>query len=134
MLAKEITYTDYDGVQRTETFYFNLNKAELMELNLSIEGGLERKIKDIIAAKDVPAVAAAFKDILLRAYGVKSPDGKHFHKSAELAKEFTETEAYSELFIELLSKPDYAAQFIQQIIPDVPSDGTNTAAEVVNIN
>ena len=134
MLAKEITYKDYDGVERTETFYFNLNKAELMELNLSIEGGLEKRIKDIIAAKDVPAVASAFKEILLKAYGIKSPDGKYFHKDPKFSKEFTETEAYSELFIELLSKPDYAAQFIQQIIPDVPSDGTNTSAEVVHIN
>ena len=133
MLAKEITYTDYDGVSRTETFYFNLNKAELMELNLSIEGGLEKKIKDIVAAKDIPAIAAAFKEILLKAYGVKSPDGRRFIKSPELSKEFTETEAYSELFIELLSSAENAAKFIEQIIPAVPSDGTNTAAEVVSI-
>lgn len=133
MLAKEITYTDYDGVSRTETFYFNLNKAELMELNLSIEGGLEKKIKDIVAAKDIPAIAAAFKEILLKAYGVKSPDGRRFIKSPELSKEFTETEAYSELFIELLSSAENAAKFIEQIIPAVPSDGANTAAEVVSI-
>lgn len=133
MVAKTITYTDYDGVERTETFYFNLSRAEILELNLSIEGGLEKKINDMISARDVPSVAAAFKEILLKAYGVKSPDGRRFIKSEELSKEFTETEAYSELFVELLSSPESAAKFIEQVIPEVPDEKKPLPANVTTL-
>lgn len=117
MLKKEITYTDYDGNQRTEEFYFNLNKAELVEMEMSTQGGLEALIKKIVAEQDTSRIIAIFKDIICRAYGEKSLDGKHFRKSPELTSDFVQTEAYSELFMELATDADAAAAFINGIIP-----------------
>jgi hypothetical protein len=88
MLKKTITYTDYNGVERTEDFYFNLNKAEILEMELSTEGGLQQMIEKIIAAQDMPALSKYFKDIILMSYGEKSPDGKRFIKNQEIRDAF----------------------------------------------
>lgn len=117
MLKKTITYTDYNGTERTEDFYFNLNKAELAEMEMSTQGGLGDKIKRIVEAKDIPSIVEIFKDLILKAYGVKSDDGKRFIKTKALTEEFTQTEAYSELFMELATNEDEAANFINSIIP-----------------
>ena len=119
MLIKNITYTDYDGNERNETFYFNLSKAELMELEMSIDGGWAERIQQIVNAKDVPTLSKIFKDLILRSYGEKSPDGKRFIKSAALSEAFTQTEAYSELFMELITDPDAASAFMNGILPAI---------------
>lgn len=121
MLKKTITYTDYNGVERTEDYLFNLNKAELLELGLSKKGGLEQWIEKIVQEEDAPKLVAIFKEIILKAYGEKSADGKRFIKSDELAEEFSQTEAYVELFIELATKAEAAAAFINGITPEVPA-------------
>lgn len=123
MLAKKITYIDYDGVERTETFYFNLSKAELIEMQLSVDGGMEKELQRMIDSKDVTQLAASFKNVILKSYGEKSPDGKRFIKSKEISEAFSQTEAYSDLFTELMSDADKAADFINAIIPKIP-DGT----------
>lgn len=120
MYIKSITYTDYDGEERTENFYFNLNKAEIAEMQLSSTGGLDQMIKDIIAAKDNAKLVQLFKGLVLKAYGVKSLDGRRFIKSDELREEFSQTEAYSELFMELVSDAEAAADFINKITPNIP--------------
>lgn len=119
MLKKTIKFTDYNGNEREEDFYFNLTKAEIAEMNLSTAGGMEQMLKDIIAAQDMPKIAALFKDIILRAYGVKSADGRRFIKSKDLSAEFSQTEAYSELYMEILSDQtgEVAAAFINGILP-----------------
>lgn len=117
MLKKTITYTDYNGVERTENFYFNLTKAEIMEMELSEDGGLAESIKRIVDAQDAPAIIKVFKDLLLKAYGEKSPDGKRFIKSDEIAAAFAQTEAYSILFMELATDADAAAKFVNGIVP-----------------
>lgn len=117
MLKKTITYTDYNGVERKEDFYFNLSKAEVMEMELSTTGGLAEMIKRIVAAQDQPAIIKVFKDLILKAYGEKSPDGKRFIKSPELSDSFAQTEAYSILFMELATNDDAAAKFINGIVP-----------------
>ena len=127
MLKKTITYTDYNGVERTEDFYFNLTKAEIMEMQLSTTGGLDEMIQRIIATQDVPAIAKIFKDLVLRAYGQKSPDGRRFIKSKELTEEFSQTEAYSELYMSLATDADKASAFINGI---VPKDIADKAAEM----
>lgn len=121
MLKKTITYIDYNGVERTEDYLFNLNKAELLELGLSKKGGLEQWIEKIVQEEDAPKLVAIFKEIILKAYGEKSADGKRFIKSDELAEEFSQTEAYVELFIELATKAEAAAAFINGITPEVPA-------------
>ena len=117
MIKKEITYTDYNGVERTEDFYFNLTKAELMEMELTKEGGFLDEIKRIVQAKDTVEIVKLFKEIILKAYGQKSSDGKRFIKSKELSEEFTQTEAYSILYVELATNAEEASKFINGIIP-----------------
>ena len=117
MLKKTFTYTDYNGVERTEDHYFNLSKAELMEMELSTAGGLAEMINKIVAAQDAPAIVKVFKDLVLKAYGQKSADGRRFIKSPELAAEFAQTEAYSQLFMELATDADAASKFVNGIVP-----------------
>ena len=117
MLKKTITYTDYNGVERKEDFYFNLTKAEIMEMEMSTTGGLAGMIERVVASQDAPAIIKIFKELVLKAYGEKSPDGKRFVKSEELSTAFSQTEAYSILFMELATDSDAAAKFVNGIIP-----------------
>lgn len=121
MYKKTITYNDYFGGTRTEDFYFNISKAEALELELSKNGGLGAYLKRIINAQDQPSIIKAFKDIILLAYGEKSPDGKYFIKEDEngrrLADKFKQTEAYSDLFMELSTNTKSAIDFVNGIVP-----------------
>ena len=117
MLKKTIKYTDYDGNEREEDFYFNLNKAEVTEMELSKQGGLSEYIKRIVAAQDAPLLIELFKELICKSYGEKSLDGKRFVKSKELTEEFTQTEAYAELFVELASNAEEATKFVNGIMP-----------------
>lgn len=117
MLKKTITYTDYNGAERTEDFYFNLSRAEVMEMEMSTTGGLADMIRRIVAAQDAPAIIKIFKELVLKAYGEKSPDGKRFVKTEEIAMAFSQTEAYTLLFMELATDADAAAKFVNGIIP-----------------
>lgn len=117
MLKETITYTDYNGVERTEDHYFNLSKAELMEMEMSTTGGLAEMIQRVVAAQDAPAIIGVFKKLILKAYGEKSPDGKRFIKSEEISTAFSQTEAYTELFMKLATDADAAARFINGIVP-----------------
>lgn len=119
MLKKTITYTDYNGVERTEDFYFNLTKAELAKMEMGKTGGMSETITKIVNAKDVPAIINIFEEFILKAYGEKSPDGKRFMKSEEISKAFAETEAYSQLFMELATNADAAAAFMNGIAPSM---------------
>ena len=123
MYKKTMTYTDYNGVSRTEDFYFNLTKAELTDMELGIEGGLSAMIEKIASTQDIPAVAKVFKDLILKAYGEKSGDGKYFLKEDEngrpLSAKFKQTEAYSDLYMELAQDADKAAEFVNGIIPKI---------------
>lgn len=118
MLKKIITYTDYNGVERTEPFYFNLSKAELMEMELGVTGGMTEMLNKIIAAKDAPSLMKTFKEMIMKAYGVKSDDGKRLVKSEEISTAFTQTEAYSVLFMELITDDKAAADFVNGIVPN----------------
>lgn len=132
MLKKTIEYTNFDGVEMKEDFYFNLTQAELTELQMSKAGGFGEYIEKIVAAKDVPTLAKLFKDLIMLSYGEKSADGKRFVKKApdghRLAEDFIETEAYSTLYMELIMDDKAAANFVNGIIPaDVREKATATA-------
>ena len=116
MLKKTIKFVDYNGDEREEDFYFNFTEAELSELELSVQGGLKQKIETIVKSKDMPEIIKIFKEIILKSYGEKSPDGRQFVKSEELARAFSFTPAYSKLFMELASDADAASAFINGII------------------
>lgn len=120
MLKKTITYEDYDGNTRTEDLYFFLSKAELMEMELTTPGGLAKKLESVTKAQNGAEITKIFKDIILSAYGVKSDDGRSFIKKrngVKLAEEFEQTEAYNQLFTELLLNPDKASAFVNGIMP-----------------
>ena len=117
MIKKTITYNDYNGVERTEDFYFNLNKAELMKMEMAIKGGMAEMIQRIVAAQDAPAIIEVFEDLIKRSYGVKTPDGRGFVKRVADLEEFMATEAYSNLFMELATDADKAAEFVNGIVP-----------------
>lgn len=116
MLKKTVTYTDYNGVERTEDFYFNLSKAEVVEMEMGITGGLTETIARVVAARDQPSIIKIFKEFTLKAYGEKSPDGKRFIKSEELSEAFSQTEAYSQIFMELATDADMAAKFVNGVL------------------
>lgn len=125
MLKKTIEYTDYNDVKRKEDFYFNLTKAEIMEMELSTTGGLAEMIQKIIDTQDTPQIIKLFKELVLKAYGEKSADGKRFIKNDEVRDGFAQTEAYSELFMELATDANAAAAFVNGIVPkdlEVPQD------------
>lgn len=121
MLKKTIAYTNFDGVEMKEDFFFNLTQAELTELQMSKAGGFGEYIEKIVAAKDVPTLAKLFKDLIMLSYGEKSADGKRFVKKAadghRLADDFVETEAYSNLYMELIMDDKEAANFVNGILP-----------------
>lgn len=117
MIKKTITYTDYNGNERTEEFYFNLRKDEITKMELSVKGGLAEMIKRIVDAQDTPAIIDVFEDLIKRSYGVKTPDGRGFVKRPEDLEAFMATEAYSQLFMELATDADAASKFVNGIVP-----------------
>lgn len=117
MYAKKIKYEDYNGEQRERRFYFNLNKAELLEMELSTNGGYQNFVNRIIETRDQAELIKIFKDLILKSYGMKSDDGERFIKTPELTEAFTQTDAYSELFMELATNAESATEFVNGIIP-----------------
>lgn len=117
MIKKTITYIDFNGNERTEDFFFNLNKAELMRMELGVKGGMTEMMNRMIAAQDAPAMMEVFEELVRKSYGVKTPDGRGFVKRPEDYEAFKSTEAYSELFVELITNPDACAEFFNGVIP-----------------
>lgn len=115
MHEKPITYLNLDGEQVTKTFYFNLTKAEAVELNFHKQGGLEAYARKIVEAESHGELIELFKDLILKTYGVR--DGQRFRKDPELTAEFVETGAYSELFIELATNTESAIKFFREVVP-----------------
>lgn len=129
MLKKKIKYTDFNGAEREEEFLFNLSKAEILEMELGKNGGFNAYIQRIINAGDTAAIIKVFKELILKSYGEKSDDGKRFIKSRELSESFSQTEAYSNLFMELATNVDQASLFVNGI---VPNDLAEKAKEIEN--
>lgn len=131
MIKETITYKDYNGNERTEDFYFNLTKAEAMKMELGTTGGLTETIRRIIAAQDGPTIIGIFEDLILKSYGIKSLDGRRFEKSEEISRDFSQTEAYSILFMKLATDAEAAAKFVNGLA-DTDID-LETAAKEANI-
>lgn len=129
MLTKTITYTDYNGLERTENFYFNLSKSELTELELTTEGSLTAALNKMVNANDISDLSRMFKRILLLAYGEKSPDGRRFMKSEEISLAFSQTPAYDQLFMELFTGTDSMIEFINAVIPKEAAEAAAKAAQ-----
>jgi len=122
MIKKTITYTDYNGKERTEDFYFNLTKAELVELEMSTSGGISSMIETLIKTENGEKIIELFKKVIEKSYGVKTPDGRRFMKSKDLFLEFSETPAYDILFMELSQDAKSASAFMNGITPALPQE------------
>lgn len=138
MLKKRITYNDYKGGERTDDFYFDLNEAEITELELSKSGGLSKMLEDIVAAKDTTQLIPIFKELILKSYGEKSIDGLMFVKidlvtGAPLYRKFMQTDAFNKLFMELSTDDNAAAEFFNGIMPQTP-ETQKAIAEAMEAN
>ena len=135
MVVEKIKYTDFNGLEREEESMFNLTEAEITEMELTTDGGLSDSIKKIIAAQDTPEIIKVFKMLLLKSYGEKSADGRRFVKSEKLSEEFSQTNAYSQLFMKLATDDKAAVAFINGIMPDSMQEkvaGNNSGLTPVN--
>ena len=136
MLAKKIKYVDFDGVERNETFYFNINKAEAMELELQESGGLISLLLKMVEEQDVPKIFRLFKKLIGLAVGEKSNDGKYLMKNDDITARFFATNAYEKLLMEIMENPENAANFINSVIPQDAAENANNFeikdGEIVN--
>lgn len=133
MLKKTITYTDYDGNRREEDFWFNLTKAEVAKMEFGTAGGIQKMIETLVQEQDTKRIIEVFDELICCSYGKKSPDGKRFIKSPELLEAFKQTEAYSDLFVELLGNPDKAAAFFAEIVPKTEAAAESTTGDEVQM-
>lgn len=130
MLKKTITYKDLDGNPITEDFYFAISKAELAKMELSYIGGFTQYIRTIVKSENAPAILEAFEQIIAKSVGKKSDDGKRFIKTKQISDEFMQTDAYSQLFMELVSDGEAASVFVNGIVPD-DMNSSNVEAKAV---
>jgi hypothetical protein len=136
MFKKTIKYTDYNGQEREEEFYFNLSKAEVIEMEVGEAGGYGEMLKRVVAAKDGALIMKTFKELILKSYGIKSPDGKQFMKSEEISRAFEQSEAYSEMFVEICTNTEAAIEFVSRVLPvseEARVEATKKAAEAVRL-
>ena len=122
MIKKTVTYKDYNDVQRTETFYFHFNEAEILDMEMSVEGGFAERVQRIVDAKEQSALLKVIKNFVLDAYGMKSEDGKRFIKNDEVKSAFVECPAYSMIFMELVTNDELAAEFVNGVVPESMKD------------
>ena len=118
MIKKTVTYKDLNGKERTETFYFHYFESEIMDMEMSEEGGLAERIQRIIDAKDQASLLKVIKKFVIDAYGIKSDDGRRFNKSQEVKDAFVECPAYSKIYMELLTNDELAAEFVNKVVPE----------------
>lgn len=117
MFKKTVEYTDFNGNTRKEDFYFHFSEAELLEMEYSVHGGLQKTWQKIIDTQDIPELMQIFKRLVLESYGEKSADGRQFNKSKELSEAFSHTEAYNIIYTELATDDKAAAEFFTGILP-----------------
>lgn len=132
MYKKTITFEDYNGIERTEDFYFNLNESEVTKLELKTPGGLSATLQRIVQKMDGQQIIDAFEDLIKQSYGEKSADGREFRKSPELVEKFMQTEAYNKLFMELCTNSEAASEFFNNIIPQKVDGVKNPPAIAAN--
>jgi len=130
MIKLTETYTDYNGVVRTEDFYFHFTKAELLKMEMGVKGGLAEMVKRAAQTQDAPVIIGVFEDLVAKSYGVKTPDGRGFNKDPEVVKEFLQTEAYSQIFMRLATNDEEAAKFVNGVVPaDMREQAATAIAE-----
>ena len=132
MIKKTVTYTDFDGNERTEDFFFHLTQAEVADWELSVEGGLSKMLLEIIKSKDMRKIIPIYKEILIKSYGEKSPDGRRFIKNDEVRDNFTQTQAFSDLYMSLALDAEEGANFVKGIMPKMDQDVFNNVEKLID--
>lgn len=132
MVKKTITYTDLNGVERTENFYFDMSKPEIVKMQASAKGGYDVQLKSIAANLNGALIMEFFEDFIKKSYGEKSEDGRRFVKSPELSEAFMQTPAYEVLFEELITDDKKAAEFVNAVMRVNGLKTETTSAPVVN--
>ena len=122
MFTKTIKFTDFNNIEREETYYFDLSEAELVDMEMGTTGGLSEKLKKVVETKDNSAIVKFFRELILKSYGVKSDDGKRFIKSEELSTAFSQTRAFSNMYVEMLKNEEKAAEFVNALIVQPSAD------------
>jgi hypothetical protein len=130
MIKKTVTFTDFDGNKRTEDFYFHLTEQELTEWELSVDGGLSGVLTRIVNSQDTKTLIGIFKDLLMKSYGVKTPDGRGFVKNEEVLNNFTCTQAFSDIYMELATDDKAAAEFVNGVMPAGLAEKANKEMKV----
>lgn len=116
MHKETITYNDLNGVQRTENFYFDLSKPEIVKMQASAKGGYDVQLRSIAADLNGAKIMEFFENFITKSYGEKSEDGRRFMKSEEISRSFMETPAYEVLFEKLVTNDKYAADFVNAVM------------------
>ena len=132
MIKKTITYTDFNGVERTEDFFFNFNKMELTKLELRLGADVQTYINGLIKDGDADKMINLLDIMILDAYGVKSNDGRSFRKSPEIRETFEYSNAYAELFEELLTVPGAAKEFGEGLASTVSGGEQKEGLKIVD--
>lgn len=127
MHKEVITYNDLNDVQRTEDFYFDLSKPEIVKMQASTKGGYDVQLRSIAASLDGAKIMDFFENFIAKSYGVKSEDGRRFMKSEEISRSFMETPAYEVLFEKLVTDDKYAADFVNAVMRSKGSATVPTA-------
>lgn len=122
-------YEDYNGVEKEEDFYFNLSKADLIKMELSEDGGMDKRLQKLVKTQDMKEAIKVFEALLLMAYGEKTEDGR-FVKNDEIRARFTQSAAYSEIFTEIAMDPDKAQAFIEGVVPKFEGEGAIPAPAI----
>ena len=117
MLKKTFQYTDFNGNEQEETFYFNLSKSEVIEYELQERAGMSTTLQRIVEERDNQKILAHFKDLVMKSVGRKSDDGRRFVKNDEIREDFLASPAYDEMFIWLMSEPGAGAEFVNNVLP-----------------
>ena len=132
MHKETITYEDWNGVERTEDFYFNLTEQELVKMDVQENSALQDKIDKVIKAKSQQEILDLFEKIVYVSYGVKSEDGKRFIKSKEVKDAFLESPAYSMIYMMLATDAQAASKFVNEIMPKPKNAPVQDVTSIVN--
>ena len=133
MIKETLTYVDYNGVERTEDFYFHLSKAEILDIETTMpNGSIEEWANSIFATREYDKLWKLFSNLVKQSYGIKSADGRRFMKSEEISKEFSETEAYPVLIEKFLTEPDFASNFFNSLVTNVEKTSAAPAIKLVD--
>ena len=118
MFIKTVKFEDLNGQEKKKECYFHFFESEIFEMELSEKGGFAETIYAMVRAEDTPTLTIILKDFILKAYGIKSPDGERFEKSPEISNAFSQTGAFSALYMELVTNDEAASEFINALITD----------------